>query len=184
MNPLATVNYIPMHIGAFNPISVERELFELIASADLVIESTGKHGVSRFLNDVSHNTGTPIVYASVTNGAWAGEIVRYIPGETACWLCWDNQYTSPPPAAPNPSGHFYAPGCAQPSFTGATHEVGLVANLATTMAIDTLLRTEIGRERISADYLRWILRDANGNFVFNTEALPISQREYCPFCNP
>ncbi len=187
MNPgiYNNVEVIRNAVGNVTPIEDEEKLYNLIASSDLVIDTTGVHWVSRYINDVCYDLEIPTLYASVTNGAWGGEIVRVIPGKTACWNCWYRHYeTQRPSAAPAPKAGIFAPGCDQPTFTGTTFEVGIVANLATWMATEVLLRAEPDRQDFAGDYIRWSARDASGCPQPLTEILPIQQRSNCPLCQP
>jgi molybdopterin/thiamine biosynthesis adenylyltransferase len=142
LNPAVAGNSMSFNfqVGSINPFASEQQFCNLINDSDLIIDTTGIHPVSRFLNQLSFELRVPILIASVTNGAWSGEIVRIIPGRTPCWLCWLDQYSeSKPPSAPELSGQTFAPGCDQPTFTGTTYDLGIVACLATSMAVETLL---------------------------------------------
>jgi molybdopterin/thiamine biosynthesis adenylyltransferase len=185
LNPKVWTNTqkLEIVIGAINEARKEADLQELLASASIVVETTGDHGVSRFVNDICGELRVAQVYASVTNGAWAGEVVRVIPGRTACWMCWINQYeASRPSAEPAPEVGVFAPGCDQPTFTGTGYDIGIVASLASSMVIDTLLHDEPGQKHYAADYLRWQMRDAGGNPAPRVEVLSVDKRKACPFC--
>lgn len=172
-------------IGGAGPIEWDQKLLNLISSADLVVETTGSHGVSRWVNDICHDLGIPALYATVTNGAWGGEIVRVIPGRTACWRCWFSQYENDrPPAAPAPASGIFAPGCDQPTFTGASFDLGVVANLAAWVAVETLLRDEAGRKDFTGDYIRWAARLPDGTPKLAPEVLQVNKRQGCQVCNP
>jgi molybdopterin/thiamine biosynthesis adenylyltransferase len=167
------------------PVNLEeqKKLFDHIASADLVVDATGVHGVSRFINSLCQELGVPSIYASVTNGAWGGEVVRVVPGKTACWMCWYKQYESEhPSSAPAPAVGVFAPGCNQPTFTGTTYETGMVANLAAWMAIETLLLDNPERKDFRGDYLRWTGRDKEGVPAPVTEVLLTRVAEDCLLC--
>lgn len=176
---------VPVMIGDDNPPHVEEALLNFIASADLVIDTTGSHQVSHWVDRLCHELGIPAMYATVTNGAWGGDIVRVIPGKTACWRCWDHHYRDDgPPAAPAPETGVYAPGCEQPTFTGTTYELGVVANLAAWMAVETLLRDEPGRKDFAGDYIRWAARLPDGTPQLAPEVLQVNRRVGCGVCNP
>jgi hypothetical protein len=148
-----------------------------------VVDTTGEHSVSRYLNDVCAAFGVPQAYATVTNGAWAGEIVRVIPGRSACWLCWNQQYYEvPPPGEKTPDPGLFAPGCDLATFTGTTYEVGVVANLACSLIADTLLIDEADRQHFNGDYIRWQLKDESGNILPKIEVLPVNKRRVCRIC--
>lgn len=161
----------------------QKKLFDEIAVADLVIDAAGTHGVSHFINGLCHELNVPSLYASVTNGAWGGEIVRVIPGKTACWMCWVKQYENEHPAFElEPEIGIFAPGCNQPTFTGTTYETGMVANLAAWMAVETLLAGTAGRQNFKGDYLRWTGRSKDGVPIASTETLQIRRAEDCALC--
>lgn len=162
----------------------EELIFNLIAYSDLVVETTGIHGISRYINDICFDLKVPSLYATVTNGAWGGEVVRVIPGETPCWLCWYTQYEDEkPPSSPVSETGLFAPGCDQPTFTGTSYEVGILANLACWMAAETLLRKEPNRNKFDGNYVRWTARSREGSPKFTSEILAVEHRDYCPWCN-
>lgn len=187
LNPriLENTKILQMVIGGSNNMEKEEELQELLALASLVVDTTGEHGVSRFLNDICAELNVPQIYASVSNGAWGGEVVRVIPGRTACWMCWLDQYESSSPSAePAPDVGIFAPGCDQPTFTGTSYDLNMVAGLASSFAVDTLLIGDSARKHYQGDYIRWQMRDPGGQFLPKTEVLPTRKRKQCAFCNP
>lgn len=187
VNPFAHERWKGMllPIGRMNTLEAKLMLHELLSSADLIVDTTGVHGVSHYINDICDHLGIPSLYASVTDGAWGGEIVRVIPGETACWNCWVNQYhDDAPPAEPKAEGIFFAPGCDQPTFTGTTYDIGMVANMATSVAVETLLRDEPDRKHIQGDYIQCQTHEANGMPHYTSAIREIRRRDDCPICNP
>ena len=183
MNPSTNFTALSFLIGGDVNPDLQRFLFEQLASSDLVIDATGEHGVSRFVNDICRELSVPSLYVSVTGGAWGGEIVRVIPGKTACWMCWVKQYEGErPSSAPAPELGVFAPGCDQPTFTGTTYETGMVANLAAWMAVETLLAGKSGRQDFRGDYLRWTGRYGDGVPAPSTEVLQTVIAEDCPLC--
>jgi molybdopterin/thiamine biosynthesis adenylyltransferase len=179
------VTTLNMGIGGSNEAAFESELQQLLARGSLVVDTAGDHQVSRFLNDICGELKVPQVYASVTNGAWGGEIVRVIPGHTACWMCWFTQYElSRPPTEPAIGPGVFAPGCDQPTFTGTSYDLGVVAGLASSFVVDTLLIDDGAREHYEGDYIRWQIRDPDGRFVPEAKVLPVQRRNPCQFCNP
>ncbi|MCL5884441.1 MAG: ThiF family adenylyltransferase [Deltaproteobacteria bacterium] len=164
-------------------IMFDSELQNIIGKMDLVVEATGVYGIGRYVNILCFDLGIPALFVGLTNGAWAGEVVRAIPGKTACWMCWVNQYYDHrPPAEPEPPQGVFAPGCNQPTFTGTTYEVGMVANLASWFAVETLLRDVSGRQDFQGDYIRWTGRGGAGTPIIKTEVLPVAKRKDCSWC--
>lgn len=178
LNPEAfgKVHSLPMMIGAHS-FAEGRRFLDDLKGVDILVMAAGNGCLSRFLNEICYDRGICSVHATITNGAWSGEVVRAVPQRTPCWLCWDAKYWEHRPIEePAPSFGIYGPGCSQPTFTGTTHEVGMIANLATTMVIDTLRLAHGQPSELPGDYLRWHGRDANGKPLFQTEFLQIPWR--------
>jgi molybdopterin/thiamine biosynthesis adenylyltransferase len=158
-------------------------LMAVLKQCDLIVNTSGSEQVGHYLNQLAYQTNTPCLHASVTNGAWSGEVIRSIPGRTACWRCWDEAFSNcEPPGAPTPKGRVFGPGCDQPTFTGTSYEVGMLANLAASFAVDTLSTVEIGNSEYSGDYLLWEGKDADGKPLLRTTVQEIPHREKCPVC--
>lgn len=152
---------------------------------DLIINASGNDRIGRYLNQVAYKIGTPCLHASATNGAWSGEVIRSIPGKTPCWQCWDHAFGDNQPPGELTEGGVYGPGCDQPTFTGTSYEVGMIANLAAAFAVDTLRITERDTSDYPDDYLLWEGKDAEGRPVLRTTFKEIPARENCPLCgNP
>lgn len=183
LNPAVATNseHFDFQVASVAPMVQEMQFYEMVQESDLVIDATAMPSVGDFINRLAFETRVPALFISITNGAWSGEIVRVIPGKTPCLKCWEEEYfEQKPPSAPAPTGETFAPGCDQPTFTGASYEVGVVADLAAAMAVETLLqRGEFGDD--SLNYIRWSGRDHSGKIVFRTEILPTHFKEGCPF---
>jgi molybdopterin/thiamine biosynthesis adenylyltransferase len=179
VNPEIEAEIFAYHIGgAQQPFETDRKVLERFAESDIVINTTGNHGVSRWMDECCFRFGVPGVFVSVTNGAWGGEIVRVIPGKTACWLCWKEAYeSSPPPGEPSPA--IFGPGCDQPSFTGTSYECGIVADAACCMIAETLLGSTVAK--IEGDYIRWTNRNAD-RYEFRSEKLKVPHGTACQLC--
>src|SRR5580693_273586 len=163
---------MPFRVGGVSSIVADKQFNDWLKESDLIIDATALHSVSHYLNRLSLQHGIPALYASVTGGAWGGEIVRVMPGKTSCWVCWLEQYLeSRPPSTPLSSGQVFAPGCDQPTFTGTTYDLGFVANLATSMAVDTLL-SDCKQGDFTNNYVRWFGDHQNVRPRFSAEYLP------------
>lgn len=183
LNPAVATNSHPFEfqVASIMPFDAEIRFNQFVQDSDMVIDATAAYSVSHFINRLAFKTRVPALFASVTNGAWGGEIVRVVPGKTPCWGCWtDEYYYTKPSMAPETAGEVFAPGCDQPTFTGTTYEVGFVANLVTAMAVDTLLQRGEFAD-YSKNYIRWSGQDTEGRTVFRTEILPTHSTEGCPF---
>jgi molybdopterin/thiamine biosynthesis adenylyltransferase len=184
-----TCSWFHMQVGsASNNQAVHEQLLQAMREADLVIDTAGSHHVSLWLNEQLQEMGVPCVYASVTNGAWGGEVVRCIPGRSACWFCWFDQYHEKRPSSePLDSASFFAPGCNQPSFTGTSYETGMVSNLASMMAMEILIRdsTDASASDFSGDYILWNGRDSAGAPALRAEVLGVTPHHDCYLkCGP
>jgi len=183
VNPFLTrdgnLKGLPHNLGGPFRESENRKVIEYLSECDLIIETTGVHHVSRWINEVAHDSGVPSIFASVTNGAWSGEIMRYVPKLTACWVCWlDEFYDSRPPGDDTKDGAFFAPGCNQPSFIGSAHETGSVAEITATIASDTLL-TDFSSVNANFDYFRWNGRDETGRLILKSELFKVKADPSC-----
>lgn len=184
LNPAVAENSssFTFQVGSSSPFDQEQKFYDLVKASDLVIDTVAIHSVSHFLNRLSCEFRIPTLFSTVTNGAWSGEIVRVVPGKTPCWMCWvDQYYDQKPPSAPKPSAEIFAPGCDHPTFTGTTYDLGIVAGLATSLAVETLL-PEMQLADFSKNYIRWSGKDAKGRHLFQTEMLPINAQPACCYC--
>lgn len=183
LNPASFANsaLYRFQVGGNYPSSQELQFYDHVKQSDLLIDAAGMHGVSHFLNRLACEMKIPAIFVTVTDGAWGGEIVRVVPGKSACWMCWcDQYYDNKPPSAPKATTEIFAPGCDQPTFTGTTYDLGIVANLATSMAVETLLTAP--NSVFSDNYMRWSGRDIDGKPLFSTELLSTMQQQGCCYC--
>jgi molybdopterin/thiamine biosynthesis adenylyltransferase len=156
----------------------ERLFADEIDRCDLVVNATGSEHASHWLNRVCLESGKPCVHASVTDGAWGGEVIRVLPNKSACWLC--HQLAEPSPAAAGGGRTLYAPGCAQPTFAGSMPEVSVIADIAATICIETLLARP-GYD-LTGSHLRWNARTPSGALSPAVVVSEPSPRAQCPFC--
>ncbi len=179
-NCLSTIEGDPFK--GLNPESM-RKVYEMISDCDLLINATGHSGVPRIVNEFSKQFSIPSLHVTVTNGAWSGEIVRYIPGKTPCWLCFQESFGGEgPPGEKSPEGLTFGPGCDQPTFTGTSYDISIVAVLATAFAVDTLKVADGGDSEYAGDYLLWEGRDREGRVLQKTRLSSIPQRPQCSVC--
>jgi molybdopterin/thiamine biosynthesis adenylyltransferase len=184
LNPAVVGNskFLNFQVAGVNPFAAEEQLYSLLKDSDIIIDTTGIHSVTHFLNEISFELEIPLLVASVTNGAWGGDIVRVVPGKTPCYVCWlDQYYDHKPPSAPLVAGEIFAPGCDQPTFTGTTYDLGIVAGLATSMCVETLL-PEIEHADFTKNYIRWSGKDENGKPSFLTDILSTTAHQECWRC--
>jgi molybdopterin/thiamine biosynthesis adenylyltransferase len=179
-NPHVIGNITIQGVRAGMMTAVEEDvLIEKLATADLIIDATASEHAAHWLDHQCHRLQKPRLHATVTSGAWGGDVMRVLPGKTPCWVCQQVAHEMPF-AEPTRPGGFFAPGCAHPSFTGNVTEVSVVADLAAAMAIETLLDC-VGRD-FSGSHIRWFGRSATGAWAPRIEVVSSKARSTCPFC--
>jgi molybdopterin/thiamine biosynthesis adenylyltransferase len=147
--PYTQVVAITHRVGALrgNGTTDLKILDELVDGADLVYDATAEVGIQHLLSDLARQRRLPYLCVSTTAGAWGGLVVRIRPGRTeGCWLClqhalMDESIPSPPA---DPTGQTQPAGCADPTFTGASFDVGQIALAGIRLAISTLLDGKSG----------------------------------------
>lgn len=177
--PTTIINVEYIGIGGIRSSEQLNKLNRLLNRSDLIIETTGSHKVSHYLNRYCLRENIPFIIGSVTNGAWSCEVVRIVPGDTGCWGCWNINYgTEIPPSAPISEIQF-APGCDQPTFIGGISSVNITGGLIAQASIDTLLNINTN----DTQYIRWSERDSNGNRQYNIDYLENPKSRDCEACN-
>jgi len=177
--PTTHVNVEYIGIGGHRSTEQLTKLNQILNRSDLIIETTGSHKVSHYLNRYCLSENIPLIIGSVTNGAWSCEVVRIIPGDTGCWGCWNINYgTEIPPSAPVSEIQF-APGCDQPTFIGGISSVNIASGLIVQASIDTLLNIDTK----DTQYIRWSERDSKGNRHYNIDYLGNPKSRDCEACN-
>lgn len=157
--PLTDVRDIPWHIGRVHdpvhgPLDEEypcpRHLVDYwLDGAKIIVDTTAEWGVHFFLSEEAKRRRVPYVLISGTEGGWGGELFRFIPGrEDACWSClqhWREDDESSPErrlpalaAMPEAERLVQPRGCAEPTFTGASFDLGEVALAGTRLVVMTL----------------------------------------------
>lgn len=162
------------------PVSVEQKekTFQTLIQSDLIIDTTGNHNVSHYLNRIATRYKVPLIVSSVTNGAWSCEVVKYIPSRSGCWICWNRRYSNTiPPSAPK-NEYQFAPGCDQPTFVGGISSINIAGGLIVQSAIDIML--DMSKE--GQEYTLWSERDPEGNRSYNVKYLPNPPFSDCEVC--
>lgn len=177
--PKADISIYRMAIGSSKDQKVYQKIVEILKSSDVVIDTTGEHSVSHFLNRLCVQYKVPLVIGSVTNGAWSCEVFRYIPNYSGCWGCWNQNYGHMyPPSSPKGEMQF-APGCDQPTFIGGISSINIAGGLVSQAIIDTLLKVNFHDEH----YIVWSERNKDGNRQYSVDYLPNPAFEECVVCN-
>ncbi len=151
-------------------------LEELLASADLVLNTTGEPLVNLLLGERAKAFGVPYVVAHTTYGGWGGMVARVLPQHDACIWCLQAHRVEPeggdsgddetlvlPPS--DPVGEISPPGCSSLTFTGAGFDTARIAQPAVQLAVSTLCRCDDGYPQAKWDVATLSLRDSTGRFL-------------------
>ncbi|WP_430789064.1 HesA/MoeB/ThiF family protein [Virgibacillus flavescens] len=179
LSPTAEVEVYNVAVGSSKDQGNYQKVNKALANSDIVVDTTGEHGVSHFLNRFCVKNKIPLVIGSVTNGAWSCEVVKYIPNHSGCWGCWNRSYGyRNPPSSPTGEMQF-APGCDQPTFIGGISSINIAGGLVSHAIIDTLLNVDLDAKH----YILWSERDCRGNRNYDVEYLKNPALEDCEVCN-
>ncbi|MFB1082500.1 ThiF family adenylyltransferase [Jeotgalibacillus sp. JSM ZJ347] len=179
LSPTTKVIPIIGVIGGRNHIEVQHQIQESLISSDIIIDTTGEHSVTHYLNRFCVKNKQPLIIGSVTNGAWSAEVINYIPGSSGCWGCWHHSHGHhTPPGAPL-NGKQFAPGCDQPTFIGGVSSVNIASGLIAQRTIDTLLNKNIDEKH----YIIWSEKDHEGNRSYSVNHFENPRLDSCGICN-
>jgi len=142
------------------------ELRQFLYGVDLIYDATAEVGIHYLLTEVAREQRIPYIAVSATPGGWGGRVVRFRPGVTrGCWVCLERFIEEGRiPIAPGmQNGSLQPPGCADPTFAGASFDIGELPLAGVRLAVATLSR--LGHESypdFDWDLAILALRDENG----------------------
>ena len=173
-------------------------LWEVMGDVDLVLCATDSVISRRLVNYVCVHSGTPLVMACTFNNARVGEIIRVLPGESACYECTrlilreagaleaDAETGTADVPYGLPGGDGSGQGAAN---QGTRSDVSMVAALLSRVAVMTLLADDPETERLPRDYMTWGARAETElpvpfsyGYPFSTNWVEMRRREDCPVC--
>lgn len=146
---------------------------KLLEGIDLVYDASAEVGLMNLISDLAAEINIPYLRVSTNWGAWGGVVARIMPGKEACYSCLTlslneecpNEYRIVPPYS-NEKGFFQPPGCANPTFVGASFDINIIAMTGVRYAISTLLNGSEGQyPPIDKDICIINLRDKDGRAV-------------------
>jgi len=192
--PFTRVLGIPHRLGGVRngepKESSDHEVVEkMTAGTSAILDATAEVGVQHFLSDLARELGVPFICVDATFGAWGGNVCRVRPGKTAgCWMCYrasclDRDRTIVPPPE-DPKGEVQPAGCADPTFTGTSFDLGIVALFAVRTLISTLCEGAAGGYPESEwDAVTISLRNESGGFVLpQFQGYVLLPHKDCPRC--
>lgn len=175
-------------------------LWKVMDEVDLVLCATDNVVSRRLVNYVCVRTGTPLVMACTFQNAGIGEIIRVLPGESACYECTrltlrevgalEPGFEQDAVASAVPYG---VAGGAEPTSgqanQGTRTDVAMVAALLSKVAVMTLLAGDPETDRLPQDYMIWGGRVETGlpnpfsfEWPFGVNWVPLSRRGDCMVC--
>jgi molybdopterin/thiamine biosynthesis adenylyltransferase len=174
-------------------------LWEVMDDVDLVLCATDSVTSRRLVNYVCVHTRTPLVMACTFHNARVGEIIRVLPGESACYECTRlilreagalEEVDAETGAAETPYGLTGGGDSDQGAANqGTRSDVSMVAALLSRVAVMTLLADDPETERLPRDYMTWGARAETGlpdpfsfERPFSVNWVEMRRREDCPVC--
>ena len=138
-------------------ITADGELLEqILASSDLVFVATDNE-LSRYLiNDACLYAGKPAVYGGAYERAFAGEVIRVIPGEAGCYACVRQGLANTMRSISSQQEFDYTDDSDLEAEPGLGLDISFIGLIHAKLALLTLLRdTSSTLEDIDADMIIW-----------------------------
>jgi molybdopterin/thiamine biosynthesis adenylyltransferase len=174
-------------------------LWDVMDDVDLVLCATDSVTSRRLVNYVCVHTRTPLVMACTFHNARVGEIIRVLPGESACYECTRlilreagalEESDAETGTAEAPYGLTSGEGSGQGAANqGTRSDVSMVAALLSRVAVMTLLADDPKTERLPRDYMTWGARAETGfpdpfsfERPFSVNWVEMRRRRDCPVC--
>jgi hypothetical protein len=175
-------------------------LWKAMDEVDLVLCATDNVISRRLVNYVCVRTATPLVMACTLRNAGIGEIIRVLPGESACYEC--TRLTLREAGALEPDTEQDAVAARVPygraegdesalgqSNQGTRSDVAMVAALLSRVAVMTLLAGDPATDRLPRDYIVWGTRVETDlpepfkfEWPFGVNWVPLARRGDCIVC--
>lgn len=159
------VNAVADMLTARDPdLTVRRYPFDVIADADLmrplfaesdcILVCTDGVASRRAANHLACRAGVPAVFACVLEDGGIGEVLRVLPGSTACLFCSREKLLEEGVLDPEPRiDRGYAEGGGHRPMTAVGGDLDLVGRIAARVAVSTLLdRAGYRPERLPGDH--------------------------------
>ena len=182
-NPEATVECHEVDI------TEEDELLQhIVEASDLVLVGTDNQ-ISRYLiNEECLAGSTPAIYGGAYERAFAGEVIRVIPGVAGCYACVRQGLAKTMGAVSSQEDLDYTDDSELVAEPGLGMDVSFIAMIQAKMALLTLLRdTESSLEDIDAEMIIWVnsARPEDGDLFSQPMAryfVRVSKVDSCPSC--
>ena len=170
-------------------ITEDQDLLEqLMVRSDLVFVATDNELSKYLVNDACISKRVPAVYGGVYERAFAGEIIRVIPGLTGCYACVRQGLSETAGPLRTTSESDYTDDLDLEAEPGLGLDVGFIASLHTKLALLTLLGgSDTALQDIDSEMIIWVnsAKPSDGDLF----ATPLSRYfvrvprvEDCPAC--
>ena len=182
-NPEATVECHEVDI------TEDDELLErIVRDSDLVLVGTDNQ-LSRYLiNEECLEGSTPAIYGGAYERAFAGEVIRVIPGVAGCYACVRQGLAKTMGSISSQQEFDYTEDTELVAEPGLGMDVSFIAMIQAKLALLTLLRnTESSLDDIDAEMIIWVnsARPEDGDLFSQPMAryfVRVSKVESCPSC--
>lgn len=187
-NPTIAIEGLTCHFGA---PGVLESVAAAIEGFDLVVNTFATDwGLNLIVNRLCYQLDIPQVHAWIGNGAWGGEVLRVIPGETACFECWCYWANDKSGAASDlrpvvsPEQLVAPVSCIETTFTGAGFDISTVSMATARLAVQTILRRQSADGYPDAPYHYSSLQLRQGEPFAGpiTRSAEIPRYELCSTC--
>ena len=163
-------------------------LAEIVSQSDLIFAATDNE-LSRYLiNEACLEAGKPAVYGGVYERAFAGEVIRVIPGEAGCYACVRQGLANTMRSISTQQAFDYTDDSEFQAEPGLGLDVSFISMIHTKVALMTLLRgTESTIGDIDAEMVLWTntARPQDGELferAMTRYLVRVAKSENCPAC--
>ena len=150
-SPLATIQTHEADITEDDEL-----LYQVVAESDLIFVATDNELSKYVINHACLEVGKPAVYGGAYERAFAGEVIRVIPGETSCYSCVRQELADTMRSISSQQVFDYTEDSEFHAEPGLGLDVSFIAMIHTKVALMTLLRgTESTIGDIDAEMVLW-----------------------------
>lgn len=176
-----------VHVHPLNVVEQREQFREVVAASDIVVGATDSDLSKLVTNKLCLDEDIPAVYAGAYERGFGGDVIRVIPGETACYDCVLGELQSELDYAGSDTEIDYTETedptevSAEP---GLSTDVGFISLIQTKFVLSTLLRgTNSEFETYDENMLFW---GTKPKWIFNTpfqsQFAETTIREECETC--
>jgi molybdopterin/thiamine biosynthesis adenylyltransferase len=140
---------------------------QFIDGLDLIFDATAEEGINYLASEIGRERGIPYIGISTTPGGWGGKVWSITP-ETGCHFCLKKftQEGAIPIPTSSPSTFVSMPGCAEPTFAGASFDTSMIPMVGVRMAASLLCnKTDGGYPSAPWDVAVLDLRTQDGKLL-------------------